>query len=65
MSMDGKAVEINWSRKSCNTCARGAVHNLGKKMQDCSVSRECDRKFSRHTPHKNYSPSLSSILNNK
>jgi hypothetical protein len=57
MTVNINDVEINWNRKSCNTCSRGAVHHalsskLAQNPYQCSVSGNCDRAFSQWTPHK-------------
>lgn len=54
---------IDWNKKSCNTCTRSIVHNstsrgsgwsLLAEAKDCRISRRCDRTFSEHLSHKNF-----------
>lgn len=43
-------VKIDWTRKSCNTCIRGALRNgIG-----CMVSKQCGMDFKEWVAHKKY-----------
>ena len=62
-------IEIDWNRRSCNTCTRGLIHSnfyrgVGWSMllkskprptlAGCQVSKRCGRAFSEHLSHKKF-----------